>query len=265
MWTRTLSAILGNQKSEAYIYDQRKSVRIEKRLAKINKPETAALLPLADALVKKSVWIVGGDGWGVMGSADHVLASARIVNILVLDTEVYSTPEVKLAPTPRRGKVAGGKLTAKDLGLTAINYRNVCVAMVSMGAKDEHTLKSSKPNPITDRSTRLQPPYRARHRDADRHENQKAAVDSNNGSFTVTIRPRSGRKSSHAHSAPPKLSLEQYLYTENRFKMLTKSRPEDTAFAERCQTGRGIRRKLYENMASKPARRTGRRGLMDIW
>ena len=101
-------------------------------------------------LVKKSVWIVGGDGWAYdigYGGLDHVIASGKNVNILVLDTEVYSntggqqskaTPRAAVAKFAAGGK-PGGK---KDLGLMAMSYGNVYVASVAMGAKDEHTLKS---------------------------------------------------------------------------------------------------------------------------
>ena len=108
------------------------------------------MLSLADMLVKKSVWIVGGDGWAYdigYGGLDHVLASGRNVNILVLDTEVYSNTGGQASKSTPRGAVAkfaaGGKPVAKkDLGLMAMTYGNVYVASVAMGAKDEHTLKA---------------------------------------------------------------------------------------------------------------------------
>ncbi|MEO1403140.1 MAG: pyruvate:ferredoxin (flavodoxin) oxidoreductase, partial [Cyanobacteria bacterium J06635_1] len=108
------------------------------------------LLSVADTLVKKSVWIVGGDGWAYdigYGGLDHVLASDRNVNILVLDTEVYSntggqqskaTPKAAVAKFAAAGKTAG----KKDLGLMAMTYGNAYVASVAMGARDEHTLKA---------------------------------------------------------------------------------------------------------------------------
>ena len=101
-------------------------------------------------LVKKSVWIVGGDGWAYdigYGGLDHVLASGRNVNVLVLDTEVYSNTGGQASKSTPRGAVAkfaaGGKPgPKKDLGLMAMSYGNVYVASVAMGAKDEHTLKA---------------------------------------------------------------------------------------------------------------------------
>src|SRR5438876_4403498 len=111
-------------------------------------PEARQLLALVDMLVKKSVWIVGGDGWAYdigYGGLDHVLASGRNVNILVLDTEVYSNTGGQASKATPRGAVAkfaaGGKpAPKKDLGLMPMSYGNVYVASIAMGAKDEHTL-----------------------------------------------------------------------------------------------------------------------------
>ena len=108
------------------------------------------LLAVADLLVKKSIWIVGGDGWAYdigYGGLDHVLASGRNVNVLVLDTEVYSNTGGQASKSTPRAAVAkfaaGGKPGAKkDLGLIAMSYGNIYVASVAMGAKDEHTLKA---------------------------------------------------------------------------------------------------------------------------
>ena len=123
---------------------------LKERLQKLNSPEAKQLLAVADMLVKKSVWIVGGDGWAYdigYGGLDHVLASGRNVNLLVLDTEVYSNTGGQASKSTPRGAVAkfaaGGKPgPKKDLGLMAMTYGNVYVASVAMGAKDEHTLKA---------------------------------------------------------------------------------------------------------------------------
>ncbi len=100
--------------------------------------------------MKKSVWIVGGDGWAYdigYGGLDHVLASGRNVNVLVMDTEVYSNTGGQMSKSTPRGAIAkfaaGGKPGGKkDLGLIAMSYGNIYVASVAMGAKDEHTLKA---------------------------------------------------------------------------------------------------------------------------
>ena len=112
--------------------------------------EARDLFSLADSLVEKSVWIVGGDGWAYdigYGGLDHVLAGGQNVNILVLDTEVYSNTGGQASKATPLGAVAkfasGGKPSAKkDLGITAIRYGNVYVAQVAMGANDTHTIKA---------------------------------------------------------------------------------------------------------------------------
>jgi pyruvate-ferredoxin/flavodoxin oxidoreductase len=145
------------QKDEADIFEQRQRVDLLKeKLRGLNCPEGKHLLALADMLVKKSVWIVGGDGWAYdigYGGLDHVLASGRNVNLLVLDTEVYSNTGGQASKSTPRGAVAkfaaGGKpVPKKDLGLMAMSYGNVYVASVAMGAKDEHTLKAFLENPF---------------------------------------------------------------------------------------------------------------------
>jgi pyruvate-ferredoxin/flavodoxin oxidoreductase len=137
--------IAARQDDEADIHEQR--VRVDKLktlLTSLDKPEARNLLSLADCLVKKSVWIVGGDGWAYdigYGGLDHVLASGKDVNVLVLDTEVYSNTGGQMSKSTPRGAVAkfaaGGKTTPKkDLGLHAMIYGNVYVAQIAMGAGD---------------------------------------------------------------------------------------------------------------------------------
>ncbi len=140
-----------DQTSESNIRAQRKRVEVLKeKLAKSKHASAAMLLGVADALVKKSVWIIGGDGWAYdigYGGLDHVLSSGRNVNVLVLDTEVYSntggqsskaTPLAAVAKFSARGKGLG----KKDLGLMAMSYGYVYVANVAMGANDQQTLKA---------------------------------------------------------------------------------------------------------------------------
>ncbi|MCX5788897.1 MAG: pyruvate:ferredoxin (flavodoxin) oxidoreductase [Elusimicrobia bacterium] len=139
------------QKDESDIFEQRaRVVELKKKLAAVNDPKAKRLLALADYLVRKSVWVVGGDGWAYdigFGGLDHVLASGKNVKLLVLDTEVYSNTGGQKSKSTPRGAVArfsmGGNPSAKkDLGLIAMSYGNVYVAAVAMGAKDEHTLKA---------------------------------------------------------------------------------------------------------------------------
>lgn len=154
------SIVNSRQDNEAEIYEQRQRVELLKtrlrrselmtRMHKLDPTDDQQLLAIADVLVKKSVWIVGGDGWAYdigFGGLDHVLSSGKNVNILVLDTEVYSNTGGQMSKaTPRAASAkfaAGGKGAGKkDLGLIAMTYRNVYVASVAMGARDEHTLKA---------------------------------------------------------------------------------------------------------------------------
>ena len=161
-----------DQSNEAGIQAQRQDVALlKRRLAEL--PAAAELLGIADYLVKKSVWIVGGDGWAYdigYGGLDHVLASGANVNVLVLDTEVYSNTggqQSKATPTAAAAKFASaGKAGAKkDLGLMAMAYGHVYVAQVAMGAKDSQTLKAHHRSGVVSRAVArhcLQPLHRAR-------------------------------------------------------------------------------------------------------
>lgn len=147
-----VTAILeADQSSEAGLQEQR--ARIEelcKALKNINTPEAARLDLLADYLVKKSVWILGGDGWAYdigYGGLDHVLAQGRDVNILVLDTEVYSNTGGQASKSTPMGAsakfaMAGKEIGKKDLAMMAMAYGNVYVAKVAMGAKDAQTVRA---------------------------------------------------------------------------------------------------------------------------
>src|SRR5690606_4904405 len=120
-----------------------------RRLAHRGEDDVRALLGIADALVRRSVWIIGGDGWAYdigFGGLDHVLASGRDVNVLVLDTEVYSNTGGQASKSTPRGAVArfatGGRQAAKkDLPLLAMAYGTVYVAQVCLGANDSHAIK----------------------------------------------------------------------------------------------------------------------------
>ncbi len=147
------------QADEPAIFEQRERVAQLKRLLQAHLERqpaqgaaspVARLLALADALVKRSVWLVGGDGWAYdidFGGLDHVLASGADVNVLVLDTEVYSNTGGQMSKATPLGAVArfaaGGKATPKkDLGLMAITYGSVYVASVALGARPEHTIRA---------------------------------------------------------------------------------------------------------------------------
>ena len=143
--------IEGDQSTEAGIEEQRARVaELKQKLAAIKTPEAQALLAVADNLVRKSVWILGGDGWAYdigFGGLDHVLGSGRNVNVLVLDTEVYSNTGGQMSKATPRAAVAkfatGGKRTGKkDLAMEALSYGYVYVAKVAMGGNDAHTVNA---------------------------------------------------------------------------------------------------------------------------
>ncbi len=140
-----------DQSTEEGLFKQRERVKIlEQKLGKIDSAEAKDLFSVIDVLVKKSMWIVGGDGWAFdigYGGLDHVIAQRRNVNILVLDSETYSNTGGQMSKATPLGAVAkfaaAGKRTyRKDLAMMAISYGNVYVAQIAMGANDAHTIKA---------------------------------------------------------------------------------------------------------------------------
>ncbi len=254
------------QRDESDIYDQRGRVaELKDKLKTVNTPEAKQLLALADMLVKKSVWIVGGDGWAYdigYGGLDHVIASGKNVNLLVLDTEVYSntggqqsksTPRAAVAKFAAGGK-PGGK---KDLGMMAMSYGNVYVASVAMGAKDEHTLKSFLEAEAYDGPSIIIAYAHCIAHGIDMTtgmRNQKAAVDS--GQWLLyrynPDRAEAGENPMVLDSRSPTRKVQDFMQMETRFKMLTKSKPEDAKrlWAE-AQHDAEVRYKFYEYMASR--------------
>jgi pyruvate-ferredoxin/flavodoxin oxidoreductase len=205
--------------------------------------ETRDLLSVADSLVEKSVWIVGGDGWAYdigYGGLDHVLASGQNVNILVLDTEVYSNTGGQASKATPLGAVAkfasGGKPSAKkDLGMTAIRYGDVYIAGVAMGANDTHTIKA-----FLEAEAHPGPSLIIAYSQCIAHgidmakgmHQQKLAVDS--GYWPLyRYNPRlveENKNPFQLDSADPKISLQDYIYTEGRYRMLQQSEPAVAKF-----------------------------------
>jgi pyruvate-ferredoxin/flavodoxin oxidoreductase len=253
------------QQDEAEVYEQRLRVAaLKDKLRELDTPEASRLLSLADMLVKKSVWIIGGDGWAYdigFGGLDHVLASGHNVNVLVLDTEVYSNTGGQMSKATPRASVAkfaeGGKPVAKkDLGLIAMTYGHVYVASVAMGARDEHTLRA-----FLEAEAYEGPALIIAYSHCIAHginmttamKNQKAAVDA--GQWLLyryhPERARRGENPLHLDSHAPKIKLEAYLYLENRFKMLTKSKPiEAKRLLQEAQKDVSRRWELYEHLAA---------------
>ena len=196
------------------------------------------MLSVADNLVRKSLWIIGGDGWAYdigYGGLDHVLASGYNVNILVLDTEVYSNTGGQCSKATSRGAVAkfafGGKsLPKKDLALMAMSYGNVYVAQVAMGGGDTQTLKAIReaeaydgPSLIIAFSHCIAHGYDLMYG----MEQQKAAVQSG---YWPLFRynpawAKEGGKPLQMDSRPPTMPLEKYMNNETRFTVLGQSNP----------------------------------------
>jgi len=260
--------INANQSDEAGIYEQRERVEALKlKLQKMDSPEAKLLLTLADKLVKKSVWILGGDGWAYdigYGGLDHVLASGRDVNVLVMDTEVYSNTGGQMSKSTPRGAVAkfaaGGKpLGKKDLGLIAMSYGHIYVASVALGAKDEQTLKAfveaeSYPGP----SLIIAYSHCIAHGIAVDMgvgaRQQKLAVESGQW-LLYRFDPRraaNGENPLQIDSSAPKAKVQDFMLSEDRFKMLTKSKPEDAKklFAQ-AQSDVEHRWKFYQFMQTR--------------
>jgi pyruvate-ferredoxin/flavodoxin oxidoreductase len=229
-----------DQSDEAGIYDQRDRVEeLKKVLEKSDKAEAKQLLSIADLLVKKSVWIMGGDGWAYdigYGGLDHVLASGKNVNILVLDTEVYSNTGGQMSKATPRGAVAkfafsGKPVKRKDLGRLAISYGNVYVAQIAMGSSDAQTVKA-----LIEAEAYDGPSIVIAYSHCIAHginmqlglDQQKLAVDS--GYWPLyRYNPdliTEGKNPFSLDSKTPKIPFRNFAYTETRYKMLTKTHPE---------------------------------------
>jgi pyruvate-ferredoxin/flavodoxin oxidoreductase len=257
--------LLGTDQSTAEgINVQRECVAaLKAKLRDVREPEARDLLSVCEALVSKSVWIIGGDGWAYdigYGGLDHVLASGQNVNVLVLDTEVYSNTGGQASKATPMGAVAkyaaGGKATAKkDLGLMAMRYGNVYVAQVAMGANDAQTLKAfieaeshEGPSLIIAYSHCI-----AHGIDMSKGMNQqRMAVDSG---YWPLFRhdPRlasEGKNPFQLDSKQPALPLKDYIYTEGRFRILQQSDPAAAKYLlGQAQQGVHERWKYYRQLS----------------
>jgi pyruvate-ferredoxin/flavodoxin oxidoreductase len=241
------------QGSEALVAAQRERIALLKQrlTALINSSATThkgeqqtlrTLFDLADLLVHKSVWIIGGDGWAYdigFGGLDHVLAAGRNVNVLVLDTEVYSNTGGQSSKATPRGAVAKfaarGKATPKkDLGLLAMAYGNVYVARVAMGADDQQTLRALLEAEAYDGPSLVIAYSHCIAHGIDMRkglEQQKLAVQAGHWPL-YRYNPQLAARGEHPlilDSKPPSIPLEQYAYNETRYRMLQQS---DAARAE---------------------------------
>jgi pyruvate-ferredoxin/flavodoxin oxidoreductase len=254
-----------DQITEAGIAEQRERVSaLKAKLQGVNTPQARDLLSLADVLVRKSVWIMGGDGWAYdigYGGLDHVLASGRNVNVLVLDTEVYSNTGGQMSKSTPRGAVArfaaGGKpLPKKDLALLAISYGNIYVAKVAMGASDVQTMKAfieaetyDGPSLIIAYSHCIQQGFDM----AQGLEQQKAAVASGHWPL-LRYNPallKENKNPFQLDSKAPSLPLDKYIYNETRYTALVQK--DEEAAEHLLELAKGdikARWRWYEQLAA---------------
>jgi pyruvate-ferredoxin/flavodoxin oxidoreductase len=258
-----------DQSKESGIEAQRRRVaELKRKLGSIDSPAARELLAVADALVRKSVWIVGGDGWAYdigAGGLDHVVGSGRNVNVLVLDTEVYSNTGGQMSKATPRAAVAkfatGGKeMAKKDLAMEAISYGYVYVARVAMGGNDTHTIKAFQeaeahngPSIIIAYSHCIAHGY-----DMGFGLNQqKNAVLSGYWPlmrYNPALRLE-GKNPFHLDSKAPSIPLKKYAYEEARYTMLTRSDP-DAAHELLREAQDDVERqwRVYSNRAAMPGR-----------
>ncbi|HXK94037.1 MAG TPA: 4Fe-4S double cluster binding domain-containing protein, partial [bacterium] len=238
-----MGLLTADQSTEAGIQEQRNRVAaLKAKLESLNgSSEVKNLRSIADYLVKKSVWIVGGDGWAYdigYGGLDHVLASGRNVNVLVLDTEVYSNTGGQMSKATPLGAVAkfaaGGKpIAKKDLGMIAMSYGSIFVAKVAMGANDLQCVKAfleaeayDGPSLILAYSHCIAHGINMR----TGYDTQKAAVESGHWPL-FRYNPdlaKQGQNPLQLDSKDPRISYQDFAYQQTRFKMLTKSNPEES-------------------------------------
>jgi pyruvate-ferredoxin/flavodoxin oxidoreductase len=253
------------QSDEAGIYEQRRRVeRLQLQLAALDSPEAKNLASLAEYLVRRSVWIIGGDGWAYdigYGGLDHVLQSGRNVNILVLDSEVYSNTGGQASKSTPRGAVAkfasGGKPAAKkDLGMHAVQYGNVYVAAVALGANDSQTVRAFLEAEAYDGPSLIIAYAHCIAHGIDMAtamQNQKAAVRSGHWPL-YRYDPRlevQGKNPLVLDSKPPSIPLEEYAYLEDRYKVLVRTHPEEARrLMELARKDVDTRWRAYQRLAS---------------
>ncbi len=266
--TQLVEEILqADQSNEAGIKAQRERVAaLKRKLQGSEASEARELLSVADMLVRKSVWVMGGDGWAYdigYGGLDHVIASERDINILVLDTEVYSNTGGQCSKATPRAAVAkfaaaGKPVAKKDLALMAMTYGSAYVAKVAMGANDVHTVRAFReaeaykgPSLIIAYSHCIAHGYNL----TMGLEQQKAAVQSGHWPL-LRFNPdlcKEGKNPFLLDSKAPTLPLEKYIYNETRYKMLALSNPENAKkLLQQAEADVMQRWRLYEYLAAMP-------------
>jgi pyruvate-ferredoxin/flavodoxin oxidoreductase len=234
------AAVIANDPAQGAIEEQRGLVdQLKEQCEKSDCSECKSLLNVADFLVRKSVWALGGDGWAYdigYGGLDHVLASGADVNVLVVDTEVYSNTGGQMSKSTPRGAVAkfaaGGKgRPKKDLGMLAMTYGNIYVAKIAMGANPNQTVKAfveaeNYPGPsliiayaqCIAHGINMTTGYQ---------EQEKAVACGHWPLYRFNPALRDQNKNPLAlDSKAPTMDLEEYIYSENRYRILQKANPE---------------------------------------
>jgi pyruvate-ferredoxin/flavodoxin oxidoreductase len=252
--------LTADQSDEAGVVAQRERVAaLKAALENSDDPRAQRLATLSDSLVHTSVWIVGGDGWAYdigFGGLDHVLASGRNVNVLVLDTEVYSNTGGQASKSTPRGAVAkfaaGGKHTAKkDLGLIAAAYGNVYVAQVALGADNPQTVKA-----LVEAESYEGPSLVIAYSHCIAHgiematamAHQKEAADS--GYWPLYRYDPRQKHPFQLDSRAPKMPVSEFLHKENRFNLLARANPAEAAELEAGeQHDVDERWRLYQRLA----------------
>jgi len=260
-----VTAILNaDQDDEAGIAAQRARVReLKRRLQGLEGPEASDQLRLADGLVRRNVWIVGGDGWAYdigYGGLDHVLASGRNVNVLVLDTEVYSNTGGQSSKATSLAAVAkfaaGGKRTPKkDLGRIAMQYGYVYVAQVAMGANDAQTVRALLEAESFDGPSLV---IAYSHCIAHGIDMAKGMEQQKNAALSgywplYRFDPRlvdQGKNPFQLDSRAPKIPFSDYALAENRYRMLRQTSPDEAdRLMAAAQDAVDERWALYERLA----------------
>jgi pyruvate-ferredoxin/flavodoxin oxidoreductase len=254
-----------DQSSEAGIAEQRKAVQaLKDKLASMKDNRAVLLASVADFLVAKSVWAIGGDGWAYdigYGGLDHVLASGRNINVLVLDTQVYSNTGGQCSKATPRAAVAkfaaGGKgVPKKDLGMISVSYGTIYVAQVAMGASDTQCVRA-----FAEAESYPGPSLIIAYSHCIAHgidmtagfDRQKAAVAC--GAWPLyRYDPRlaeEGKNPFQLDSKEPTIPFQEYAYGETRYKMLTKSDPQAAKrLIELAAKDVATRWRLYQQMAA---------------
>ncbi|UWZ83601.1 pyruvate:ferredoxin (flavodoxin) oxidoreductase [Occallatibacter riparius] len=261
--------LTASQKTETEINAQRDRVKVLRdKLAGIDSSDARNLSAIADSLVRKSVWILGGDGWAFdigFGGLDHVLGSGKNVNVLVLDTEVYSNTGGQASKATPRGAVAkfaasGKGNSRKDLAMEAVSYGYVYVAQVAMGANDTHVVKAFQeaeahegPSIIIAYSSCIAHGYDLVHG----LEQQKLAVQSGYWPlmrYNPVLREE-GKNPFQLDSKSPSIRLKEYAYREARYTMLARGNPELAAeLLKEAQDDVERQWRVYSARAAMPGR-----------